>query len=104
VELETWASLPVATIGAARAARRIIDACVHGDAEIHLGVTAKLGALAQGCAPRVTAEMLSMVNRLMPEALPGRPARKKGAQAESQVTEGAATVPMRKAASANNQL
>jgi hypothetical protein len=97
-------SLPVATIGAISAARRIIDACIHGDAEIHLGVTAKLGTLAQGCAPGVTAEMLSVVNRFMPDALPGRPVRKKGAQAASQVTESAATIPMRKAASANNQL
>jgi short-subunit dehydrogenase len=97
-------SLPVATIGAETAARKIIEACVHGDAEIHLGATAKLGALAQGCAPSLTADMLSVVNHFMPDALPGRPARKKGAQGESQVTESAATVPMRKAASANNQL
>jgi NAD(P)-dependent dehydrogenase (short-subunit alcohol dehydrogenase family) len=97
-------SLPIATIGAVRAARKIINACVHGDAEIHLGITAKLGAIAQGCAPGVTADMLSVVNRLMPEALPGRPARKKGAQAESRATDSVATVPMRKAASVNNQL
>jgi NAD(P)-dependent dehydrogenase (short-subunit alcohol dehydrogenase family) len=97
-------SLPVVSIGAVRAARRIIDACVHGDAEIHLGVTAKLGALAQGCAPGVTAEMLSVLNRFMPEALPGRPIRKKGSEAESEITESTAIIPMRKAAGANNQL
>ena len=70
-------SLPLASIGARSAARKIIDACIHGDAEIHLGVTAKLGALVQGCAPGATAELLSLVDRLMPEALPGRPSPKR---------------------------
>jgi len=97
-------SLPVASIGARGAARKIIDACIHGDAEIHLGLAAKLGALAQGCAPSATAELLSLVDRLMPEALPGRPSIQKGADSESAATANISTTLTRKAEIANNQI
>ena len=97
-------SLPLASIGAQSAARKIIDACVHGEAEIHLGVTAKLGALFQGCAPGATAEMLSVIDRFMPEALPGRARTQKGAYSESGATENVSTLLTREAEIANNQL
>jgi NAD(P)-dependent dehydrogenase (short-subunit alcohol dehydrogenase family) len=97
-------SLPIATISAKTAARRIINACVHGDSEIHLGITAKLGALVQGCAPGATAELLSLVNRFMPQGLPGRPTRQKGADSESEATQTLATQLTREAEAANNQL
>jgi hypothetical protein len=51
----TWfavsGSLPGLTISVTRAARQIVNACVHGEAEVHLGATAKLAALLQG-SPR----------------------------------------------------
>jgi len=97
-------SLPLASISARRAARKIIDACIHGEAEIHLGLAAKLGALIQGCAPGVTTEILSAVHRCMPEALPGHAVRQKGADSESEVTESLATKLTREAEAANNQI
>ena len=44
-------SLPVVSISARTPARKILDACAHGDAEIHLGITAKIGAIVQGSPP-----------------------------------------------------
>ena len=97
-------SLPIASIGAKKAARRIVDACIHGDAEIHVGLAAKLGSLAQGLAPGATVEALSLVNRLMPRAVSGHPVRRKGAESESPVTNTIATKLTRDAELANNQL
>jgi NAD(P)-dependent dehydrogenase (short-subunit alcohol dehydrogenase family) len=97
-------SMPVASMGARSAARKIIDACIHGEAEIHLGLTAKVGAVVQGCAPNVTAEVLSLVDRFMPEALPRRVEPRKGADSESEMTDNVATRLTREAEIANNQL
>jgi NAD(P)-dependent dehydrogenase (short-subunit alcohol dehydrogenase family) len=97
-------SLPVASISARSAARKIIDACVHGDAEIHLGITAKIGAIVQGCAPGATAELMALIDRIMPEALPGATRARKGYESESEATENPVTLLTREAEIANNQL
>ncbi len=97
-------SLPIASIGAKKAARRIVEACIYGEAEIHVGLAAKLGSLAQGLAPATTAEALSLVNRLMPRAVSGHPVRRKGSESESPVTKTIATKLTRDAEIANNQL
>jgi len=97
-------SLPLASISAKSAARKIVDACVHGDAEIHLGLTAKIGAIVQGCAPGVTAELMALVDRMMPDALPRAAETKKGFESESEKTENPVTLLTREAEIANNQL
>ena len=97
-------SLPIASISAHNAARKILDACVHGDAEIHLGITAKIGAIVQGCAPGATAELMALIDRIMPDALPGAAETKKGSESESETTESSATLLTREAEIANNQL
>ena len=43
-------SVPVVLMNVTRATR-ITGACIHGQSEIHLEVTAKLAAFAQGIAP-----------------------------------------------------
>jgi NAD(P)-dependent dehydrogenase (short-subunit alcohol dehydrogenase family) len=97
-------SIPVASISAVSAARKIIDACVHGDAEIHLGISAKIGTIVQGCAPGVTAELLTLVERMMPDALPRQTEAKKGSESESEVTDNPITSLTRNAEIANNQI
>jgi NAD(P)-dependent dehydrogenase (short-subunit alcohol dehydrogenase family) len=97
-------SVPVASISARSAARTIIDACVHGDAEIHLGITAKIGAIVQGCAPGATAELLSLVDRVLPEALPRAVEMTKGSDSESEATKNPVTFLTREAEIANNQI
>jgi hypothetical protein len=49
-------SLPIGSIGAKSAARKIIRALVNGDAEVHLGFTAKVGGVAPGVAPGLVTE------------------------------------------------
>jgi short-subunit dehydrogenase len=97
-------SIPVASISARSAARKILDACVHGDAEIHLGITAKIGAFVQGCAPGATAELMALVDRFMPDALPRASETKKGFESESDATQNPVTLLTREAEIANNQL
>jgi short-subunit dehydrogenase len=59
-------SLPLVTISAERAARQIVAACRRGDAEVVLTWPARLAARFHGLFPGLTADMLSLFNRLMP--------------------------------------
>lgn len=59
-------STPIISLSAEQAARQIIDACRYGDAEAVLGWPAKVAALTHGVAPGLVADVLGMVNRLMP--------------------------------------
>ena len=49
-----------------RAARRIVDALCHGDAEVTLSVQAQLAALAHGIAPGLVQRALGWVVRALP--------------------------------------
>ena len=60
-------SLPLASIDARRAARQIIDACRHGDAELVITVQAKLAILARTIAPELFAGAMAVMNRLLPQ-------------------------------------
>jgi len=68
----TWfaisASLPLTSMRAERAARRIIAAMRHGDPEVVLSLQAKLAIKLQALAPVLTQRLLGLVNRLLPEA------------------------------------
>lgn len=59
-------SLPVLSMSAERAARKIVDACRYGDSFVVLGCTAKLAAKVAAVAPRLTATALGLVNRMLP--------------------------------------
>jgi short-subunit dehydrogenase len=75
-------ALPGLSISAERAARKIADACVHGDAEVLFPVTARLAAVANAVAPGLTTSVLSAVDELLPG--PGHQAgRRKGAESQS---------------------
>lgn len=59
--------LPGFSMNAERAARKIIDACACGDAEVVLGLPAKVAVAAQTLFPNLTADLLALVNRwIMP--------------------------------------
>jgi NAD(P)-dependent dehydrogenase (short-subunit alcohol dehydrogenase family) len=60
-------SLPVTSIKAERAARQIVDACKQGRAELIITVQAKLAVTFDALFPEASAEMLALVNRLLPE-------------------------------------
>ena len=97
-------SLPVGSIGAKAAARKIIRALSYGDAEVHLGLSARIASIAQGLAPGLTADALGLVDKYMlPSPVPGKPELQKGSESESEVTQSALTQLTRDAETANNQ-
>jgi NAD(P)-dependent dehydrogenase (short-subunit alcohol dehydrogenase family) len=59
-------SLPVLSISATRAAREIVAACRRGDATLTLTLPARLAIPLHGLFPGITADLLGVVNRLLP--------------------------------------
>jgi NAD(P)-dependent dehydrogenase (short-subunit alcohol dehydrogenase family) len=66
------AGLPVMAMTAERAASRIVDATARGTAELQLTLKAKLAARMTGLFPGLTANVLGIVNRVLPDD-PGGP-------------------------------
>jgi NAD(P)-dependent dehydrogenase (short-subunit alcohol dehydrogenase family) len=60
------ASLPLLSIAAESAARKIVDACRHGDAELTISAPAKLLARCQGVFPGLTADLFGLIDRFLP--------------------------------------
>jgi NAD(P)-dependent dehydrogenase (short-subunit alcohol dehydrogenase family) len=65
-------SMPGLSISAERAARRILDACRHGDATLTLTLPARLAALTHALCPRLTASLTGVANRMLPGATGSR--------------------------------
>jgi short-subunit dehydrogenase len=79
-------SLPGLSISAENAARRVVAACRRGDAEVLFPATARIAAVANAIAPGLTANILSLVDRLLPGA-GGRPReRRRGAESQSKLS------------------
>lgn len=71
-------ALPIVSMNANRAARRIVAACARGQAELILTLPAKLAAKLHGVFPGFTADLMGVMNGLLPppggigtEARPG---------------------------------
>ncbi len=62
-------ALPGVSVSAARAARRIVDACRYGDAEVILTPGARLAVLANAISPATTARLLVLANHFLPGAI-----------------------------------
>ena len=61
-------SMPGLSIDAARAARMIVDACVHGDSELIMPASAWIGVKMNAVAPGLTSEVLALSERLLPQS------------------------------------
>jgi NAD(P)-dependent dehydrogenase (short-subunit alcohol dehydrogenase family) len=61
-------SLPVVSMDAERAARQIVEAARRGEAERILGLPANVLARFHGLFPGATADILGIVNRVLPQA------------------------------------
>lgn len=61
------ASLPVVSMDAERAARRLVRAALHRRPEVILTPLAKIGARVHALAPSTTLRALTVVNRLLPD-------------------------------------
>lgn len=68
------ATLPLLSMDAERAARRIVQAACRGEPEIVLTLPANLVLRLQGLAPGLTTDLLALANRVLPAPAPDPPA------------------------------
>jgi NAD(P)-dependent dehydrogenase (short-subunit alcohol dehydrogenase family) len=98
-------SLPAMTISADRAARQILDACRHGDAELVITTQVKLSVLARTIAPELFSDVMSIVHRLLPRAVgPEGDVAAPGRSVGSDWASSKVLAPMYAAAQKNNEL
>jgi NAD(P)-dependent dehydrogenase (short-subunit alcohol dehydrogenase family) len=97
-------SLPVTSIQAERAARQIVAACGRGDAELVITTQAVLAVKFHALFPEATADVMALVNRLLPG--PGGIGRKraKGKESESALAPSILTALSERAAVRNNEV
>jgi NAD(P)-dependent dehydrogenase (short-subunit alcohol dehydrogenase family) len=97
-------SLPGPSMSAERAARKILDATARGDAEVVLGLPAKLAVAAQAVAPNLTSALMALANRYVMPAPGGiGTAVAKGRDSRGKLP-GAATVLTARAAARNTEM
>ncbi len=98
------AGMPGLSMGAERAARKILSACARGDAEAVLGLPAKLAVAARALCPNFVADALALVNRVfLPEPGGIGTAVARGSQSRGAIPA-LATALADRAAAANNEL
>ncbi|CAM3505910.1 SDR family NAD(P)-dependent oxidoreductase [Deinococcus frigens] len=78
-------NLPLISLDARVAARRMVDALVRGDAEAPIGGSAFVLKYAQALAPQLTADLLALGTRFLPAPIPGDDAIP-GSEAETPLT------------------
>jgi NAD(P)-dependent dehydrogenase (short-subunit alcohol dehydrogenase family) len=97
-------SLPLLSMSAEWAARRIVAACIRGDAEIVLSGPAKFAVKVNALLPGVTSDILSVVNELLPSADPSEKKVRTGSQSFSDVSPSWVTTLNERAAESNNEV
>ncbi len=97
-------SLPVTSINAERAASQIIDACRRGRAELVITTQAQLAVKFRALFPEAAADLLAVVNRLLPGPGGIGRARAKGRESESALAPSVLTALTEAAARRNNEL
>jgi len=97
-------ALPVLSMNAVRASRQVVDACVRGSAEVVLSLPAKFAVKANGLFPGSTANLLGLVNQLLPSANGAGTEPKTGKQSFSEVSPSWLTALNERAAEQNNQI
>ncbi|MFL6336665.1 MAG: SDR family NAD(P)-dependent oxidoreductase [Pyrinomonadaceae bacterium] len=97
-------SLPLTSIAAERAAAQIIEACSRGRAELVITTQAQLAVKCRALFPEVTADILAVVNRLLPGPGGIGRARAKGKESESALAPSVLTTLTEWASRRNNEL
>ena len=97
-------SLPLASIDSRRAARQIVEACRRGDAELVITLQAKMAILARTLAPELFADVMTLMNALLPGPAPGGDDARRGRDSESAWAPSALTLPTYRAAERNNEM
>ncbi|HEX8558577.1 MAG TPA: SDR family NAD(P)-dependent oxidoreductase [Pyrinomonadaceae bacterium] len=97
-------SLPVTSINAERAAAQIVRACRRGEAELVITTQAKAAAKFRALFPEATADLLAVVNRLLPGPGGIGRARARGRDSESALAPSVLTALTEWAARRNNEV
>lgn len=96
-------SLPILSMDAARAARRILDACRYGDAELVMPFSTELAVRLNGLAPGLGIGLMELAERVLPG--PGGIGRqhRRGKESESRWSPSVLTTLTERAAGKNNE-
>ena len=78
-------SAPLVSIATDEAARRILDAAAHGDAELVMPASAWLLAKVHGLVPGLTADVSVLAERALPAPAPGGNARRAGHEVDEEL-------------------
>ena len=97
-------SLPIISMDSDRAARQIVRACVRGTAEIVLSVPFKIAARVHGVMPGTTANVIGLVNRVLPGPGGIGNVRARGYESSTPVSESFLTAMNKRAAERNNEV
>src|SRR5947207_1845257 len=97
-------AVPVISMNAERAARRIVRACIRGEAEVVLSLPAKLAVKFNALLPGITADIMALANRVLPSAQESETTVKTGKQSFSDVSPSWVTALNEQAAENNNQV
>ena len=81
----TSSSTPVASMATEEAARRILDAAAHGDAELVMPASAWVQAKIHGVLPGLVADMAGLAERTLPAPVPGGTARRPGHEVDEDI-------------------
>jgi len=104
----TWFTLsdsaPLITISAARAARKIVNACRDGRASLTITPVAKVASLAHALAPDTVISALAMANRILPGPGGVGETNKKGRESQTLLTRSPLTFLDKRAAANLNQI
>jgi len=97
-------ALPVVSTSARRAARRIVNACIRGEAEVVLSLPAVVATKLHGLFPSMTTDLLGVMNVLLPP--PGGIGRESrtGKESSSSLSPSWITTLNEQAAHENNQV
>jgi NAD(P)-dependent dehydrogenase (short-subunit alcohol dehydrogenase family) len=94
-------SLPLLSVDATRAARRIVRAIERGEPHVVIGAPARLAMWASALAPNLVARLMTVANRLLPAGADPRAWR--GFESESTAVPSPVTVLSERAATRNNE-
>jgi NAD(P)-dependent dehydrogenase (short-subunit alcohol dehydrogenase family) len=97
-------SLPLVTIAATAAARRILDACRHGDAELVMPLSTAVAVKLNALFPGVGANVMSLAERLLPGPGGIGTEMRRGAESESRWAPSVLTRLGDRAATRNNEV
>jgi short-subunit dehydrogenase len=97
-------SLPLASMSARTAARRILRACRYGEAEVMLNLPTRIATTLHGIFPGMTSELNALIHGMLPEAGGIGAGRLPGKESESEWAPSKLTMPSENAAWENNEI